>query len=147
PIEEATVASAASILATAPPKPVDRGDGLDGVPRRERSRADRPAPGARGGERRTRGPRRDGERDSVQRVADVGTGRKTHRKGKSPRTVAEDEWTPRGRPPRGAKPGPARAGKPTRSGRPSAKPGRRPAGAGAARPGRPARGNARRKKR
>src|SRR5690606_25472333 len=57
PIEEATVASAATVLAAAPPKPIDRGDGLDGVPRRERSRAERPrverpAPGARGGERR-----------------------------------------------------------------------------------------------
>src|SRR5690606_1736787 len=91
------------------------------------------------------GRRRDDER--VKRVADVGAGRKTHRKGKSPRTIAEDEWTPRGRPPRTGKPGQARAGKPARSGRPSAKPGRRPAGAGAARQGRPASGNANRKKR
>ena len=40
--------------------------------------------------------------------------------------------------------GQERPGAPARSGRPGAKPGRRPAGAGAARPGRPAGGNRRR---
>ena len=43
PIERATVATAAEVLRTQAPKPVDRGDGLDGVSRRERARAtDRP---------------------------------------------------------------------------------------------------------
>jgi len=43
PIERATVASVAAILGAAPPKPIDRGDDLDGVSRRERARAaDRP---------------------------------------------------------------------------------------------------------
>ena len=42
PIEAATVATAAQVLAATPPKPIDRGDGLDGVSRRERARADRP---------------------------------------------------------------------------------------------------------
>jgi len=132
PIEVASVATAGSILASAPPKPIDRGDGLDGVSRRERARAaDRPVRPAR--------PRRG-----------QGAG---HRKGESPRGVADAEWTPRPKPaPAGqGKPaaatgrnGQERAGAPARSGRPGAKPGRRPAGAGAARPGRPAGGNRRR---
>jgi superfamily II DNA/RNA helicase len=132
PIEPATVATAGSILASTPPKPIDRGDGLDGVSRRERARAaDRPV--------RPERPRRG-----------QGAG---HRKGESPRGVADTEWTPRPKPaPAGqGKPaaatgrnGQERAGAPARSGRPGAKPGRRPAGAGAARPGRPAGGNRRR---
>jgi superfamily II DNA/RNA helicase len=132
PIEAVTAASAAEQLGVAPPKPIDRGDGLDGVPRREQRRAD------------------------VERVADVGrpsAGRRkpTHRKGKSPRQVAEGDWVPRSksRKPAAAKgrTGQERAGSPARSGRPGAKPGRRPAGAGAARQGRPASGNARRRSR
>ena len=90
----------------------------------------------------------------VDRVADLGrpasTGRrKAHRKGASPRQVSEGDWTPRAKPgkPAAAKGrnGQERAGAPARSGRPGAKPGRRPAGAGAARPGRPAGGNGRRR--
>ena len=132
PIEAATVATAGSILASVPPKPIDRGDGLDGVSRRERARAaDRPT--------RPERPRRG-----------QGAG---HRKGDSPRGVADTEWTPRPKPAPAGQGQPAaatgrngqeRAGAPARSGRPGAKPGRRPAGAGAARPGRPAGGNRRR---
>ncbi len=133
PIETATVATAGSILASTPPKPIDRGDGLDGVSRRERARAaDRPE--------RPRGN---------QPVRGKG-----HRKGASPRAVAEAEWTPRPKPTRSGTPsathdrnGQGRAGAPARPGRPGAKPGRRPAGAGAARPGRPAGGNGRRRAR
>jgi superfamily II DNA/RNA helicase len=133
PVEAVTAATAAEALGVAPAKPVDRGDGLDGVPRRERPRAD------------------------VERVADVGRGgtggrrKPSHRKGTSPRQVAEADWTPRTKPrkPAAAKGrnGQARAGTPARAGRPGAKPGRRPAGAGAARPGRPAGGNGRRRSR
>ena len=135
PIEAATVATAASILASGPPKPIDRGDDLDGVSRRDRARAD------------------------VDRVSDLGRPaspgrRKAHRKGSSPRQVSENDWTPRAKPAKPGKPatstgrnGQERAGAPARSGRPGAKPGRRPAGAGAARPGRPAGGNARRRSR
>ncbi len=113
PIETATVATAASVLASAPPKPIDRGDGLDGVSRRERARAaDRPRP---------------------ERGAKPARG-KGHRKGASPRAVTEGEWTPRPKP---RKVGP-KAG---------AKPGRRPAGAGAARPGRRPAGSNRRRTR
>jgi hypothetical protein len=124
PIEAASVATAATILASAPPKTVDRGDGLDGVSRRERARAaDRP------------------ERSRQVRGAKRGKG---HRKGESPRKV-EGEWTPRPKPAASqGRNGQERAGAPARSGRPGAKPGRRPAGAGAARPGRPAGGNRRR---
>ena len=133
PIEAASVATAATILASAPPKHVDRGDGLDGVSRRERARAaDRP-------ER----PR------SSKPIRGKG-----HRKGESPRVVAEAEWTPRPKPAKTGEQsstpnrnGQGRAGAPARPGRPGAKPGRRPAGAGAARPGRPASGNARRRTR
>jgi superfamily II DNA/RNA helicase len=118
PIETATVATAGSLLAAMPAKPVDRGDGLDGVSRRERARAaDRP--------RQDRGT--------------TPAHGKGHRKGESPRTV-EGEWTPRPKPGKGQ----ARTGAPARAGRPGTKPGRRPAGAGAARPGRPASGNRRR---
>jgi len=130
PIEAATVATAASILASGPPKPIDRGDDLDGVSRRDRARAD------------------------VDRVSDLGRPssngrRKAHRKGASPRQVSENDWTPRAKPGKPAasqgRNGQERAGAPARSGRPGAKPGRRPAGAGAARSGRPAGGNARRR--
>ncbi len=38
PIEAATVATAATVLASTPPKPIDRGDDLDGVSRRDRAR-------------------------------------------------------------------------------------------------------------
>jgi superfamily II DNA/RNA helicase len=110
PIEAATAATAAQVLAATAPKPVDRGDGLDGVSRRERARAED-----------TGRPRQDRP------------GRKPHRKG---------QGQPKGQ--GQARNGQERAGAPARSGRPSAKPGRRPAGAGAARPGRPANGNARR---
>ena len=132
PIEAATVATAASVLASTPPKPIDRGDGLDGVSRREQPRA------------------------KVDRVSDLGRPapsgrRKAHRKGASPRQVSENDWTPRAKPGKPAaskgRNGQERAGAPTRSGRPGAKPGRRPAGAGAARQGGPAGGNARRRSR
>ena len=136
PIESVTAADAGERLGIAPPRPIDRGDGLDGVSRRERPRA------------------------KVERVAEVGrpaNGRRkpTHRKGASPRIVAEGEWTPRAKPRKPAaangRNGQERAGAPAekhpRSGRPGAKPGRRPAGAGAARKGRPAGGNARRRSR
>ena len=127
PIEAASVATAATILASAPPKPIDRGDGLDGVSRRERARAaDRPDR-----------PREDRSTKPVRG--------KGHRKGESPRAVAEAEWTPRPKP-KGHN-GQASAGAPARAGRPGAKPGRRPAGAGAARPGRPAGSNGRRRSR
>jgi superfamily II DNA/RNA helicase len=157
PIEAATVATAISLLGTAPPKPIDRGDGLDGVSRRERARAeDRPRQDRPG----------------------TAAGRKPHRKGQSPdgprrfessprdgrpTDASGNEWTPRSGKPAAGKPGKPgakrdmsprsgtsarndqdRAGTPARSGRPGAKPGRRPTGAGAARPGRPAGGNARR---
>ncbi|MEO6317867.1 MAG: DEAD/DEAH box helicase, partial [Acidimicrobiales bacterium] len=124
PIETATVATAATILGSAPPKPIDRGDDLDGVSRRERARADdRPE--------RSRGPK-------------PARGKGGHRKGESPRKV-EGDWTPRPKPATPTRNGQERSGAPARSGRPGAKPGRRPAGAGAARPGRPAGGNARRR--
>jgi len=130
PIEAASVATAATILASAPPKPIDRGDGLDGVSRRERARA---------AER----PERARQDRSTKPVRGKG-----HRKGESPRAVAEAEWTPRPKPAASqGRNGQDRAGAPARSGRPGAKPGRRPAGAGAARPGRPAGGNGRRRSR
>jgi superfamily II DNA/RNA helicase len=117
PIEAVTAANAADALGITPPKPIDRGDGLDGVPRRERSRP------------------------KVERVAEVGrpaTGRRkpTHRKGTSPRKVAEGEWTPRAKPATGARKGQARTGAPARSGHPGARPGRRPTGGTARRRGR-----------
>jgi len=124
PIEAATAATAADVLGAIPPKPLDRGDSLDGVSRRDRARAaDRPE--------RSRGPK-------------PARGKGGHRKGESPRAV-EGEWTPRPKPATPTRNGQDRAGAPARSGRPGAKPGRRPAGAGAARPGRPAGGNARRR--
>ena len=139
PIEAVTVADAGERLGIAPPTPLDRGDDLDGVSRRDQPRA------------------------KVERVVDLGrpaqSGRRKpgHRKGASPRQVAEADWTPRTKPAapaRSGKPaaskgrnGQERAGAPARSGRPGAKPGRRPAGAGAARQGRPAGGNARRRSR
>ena len=118
PIERATVATATSILASSPPKPIDRGDGLDGVSRRERARvADRPRP----------------ERQTHRKGASAGSG--TPKQGGQRRfeTKSHEGQDP--------------AGAPARSGRPGATPGRRPAGAGAARPGRPASGNARRRTR
>jgi superfamily II DNA/RNA helicase len=136
PIETASVATAATILASTPPKAIDRGDGLDGVSRRERARAeDRPRP-------------------------EGGPNRKPHRKGQNPRSASANgeraegqrrfESQSRDARPSGtgtpARDGQDRAGAPARSGRP-ATPGRRPAGAGAARPGRPASGNARRRTR
>ncbi|HEY9556053.1 MAG TPA: DEAD/DEAH box helicase, partial [Acidimicrobiales bacterium] len=63
PIEAATEATAAQLLAALPPKPVDRGDGLDGVSRRERARVERPD-----------GPRTDSRPGAKP-------GRKPHRKG------------------------------------------------------------------
>ena len=132
PIEAATVATAASVLASTPPKPIDRGDDLDGVSRRDRARATSTA-----------------SPTSVVRPRPVAAS--AHRKGASPRQVSENDWTPRAKPGKPAaskgRNGQERAGAPARSGRPGAKPGRRPAGAGAARPGRPAGGNARRRSR
>jgi superfamily II DNA/RNA helicase len=136
PIEDITVGNAGERLGIAPPKPIERGDGLDGVPRREQTRT------------------------RIERVAEVGRpagGRRkpNHRKGTSPRQVADGDWTPRAKPRKTAaahgRNGTERTGSSTddrpRSGRPGAKPGRRPAGAGAARPGRPAGGNGRRRSR
>jgi superfamily II DNA/RNA helicase len=150
PIEVATVATAATILASAPPKPIDRGDDLDGVSRRERARADdRPRP-ERTGHRKGQGGTSAGPKRQ--------DGRRFESKDARPASSGDSEWTPRGRAPRpagqnsstrGSAPsaanGQERAGTPARSGRPGAKPGRRPAGAGAARPGRPAGGNGRRR--
>ncbi|MET0728843.1 MAG: DEAD/DEAH box helicase [Acidimicrobiales bacterium] len=153
PIESATVATASTILAAAPPKPVGRGDDLDGVSRRERARADdRP---------RTTGPRpeRTGHRKGSTSSDGPRRFESSSRDGRPAEGRAADgEWTPRGKPPRKpqsrdgqprtsgapARNGQERSGAPARSGRPGVKPGRRPAGAGAARPGRPAGGSARR---
>jgi superfamily II DNA/RNA helicase len=118
PIEAATVATAATVLASAPPKPMDRGDELDGVSRRERARAE---------DRPVRGPR-------PERTGDNPRARKPHRKGGSSTTSGAAH---NGQ----ARTSQERAGAPARSGRPGAKATRRPAGAGAARPGRPASGN------
>jgi superfamily II DNA/RNA helicase len=145
PIEAASVATAATILASAPPKATDRGDGLDGVSRRERARAedrprqDRPSgskPGRkphRKGGFATRGNGEGGSRRFEQRDGSSGGGqdRTGGARGKQGRSGGQ------------ARNGQERAGAPARSGRPGAKPGRRPAGAGA-RSGRPAGGNARR---
>jgi superfamily II DNA/RNA helicase len=149
PIEQATVATAATILASAPPKPVDRGDGLDGVSRRERARAeDRPRQDRPSGAPRK--PHRKGSASGAPKTEGQRRFESSQRDGRPSEARASDgEWTPRGRPPRSGKPGAKatdRAGAPARSGRPAA-PGRRPAGAGAARPGRPAGGSARRKSR
>jgi superfamily II DNA/RNA helicase len=127
PIEAATIATAAQVLAATPPKPVDRGDGLDGVSRRERARRD--------------------PRDTV--AGQTRSSRKPHRKGGGPRAEVP---AAEARPARSGAAEPVRNGQeradaPARSGRPGAKPGRRPAGAGAARQGRPAGGNARRRSR
>ncbi len=134
PIETATVATAASVLASTPPKPIDRGDGLDGV-----------SPARAGPGRRSPPPERPRDRPAARG--------KGHRKGASPR-----RWPTASGPPPEAH-GPARrprhrvatdriapVPRPD-SGRPGAKPGRRPAGAGAARQGRPAGGNGRRRSR
>jgi len=138
PIEAATVATAATILAAAPPRVIDRGDGLDGVSRRDRARAE----------------------DRPRQERPGGPNRKPHRKGQNPRSAAAsgdrsegqrrfESQSRDGRPATGtpARNGQDRAGAPARSGRPSTTPGRRPAGAGSARPGRPASGNARRRTR
>jgi superfamily II DNA/RNA helicase len=127
PIEAATIATAGQVLAATPPKPIDRGDELDGVSRRERARRE--------------------PRDTV--AGQARSGRKPHRKGGGPRA---DAPTGEVRPARNGAGKPVRNGQeradtPARSGRPGAKPGRRPAGAGAARQGRPAGGNARRRSR
>jgi superfamily II DNA/RNA helicase len=138
PIEVASVATAATILASSPPKVIDRGDGLDGVSRRERARAE----------------------DRPRQERPGGPNRKPHRKGQNPRSASANgertegqrrfESQSRDGRPSGtgtpARNGQDRAGAPARSGRPAA-PGRRPAGAGSARPGRPASGNARRRTR
>ncbi len=77
PIEAATAATAADVLGAIPPRPLDRGDDLDGVSRRDRARAaERPE--------RSRGPK-------------PARGKGGHRKGESPRAV-EGEWTPRPKP-------------------------------------------------
>jgi superfamily II DNA/RNA helicase len=158
PIEAATVATVATILASSPPRPIDRGDGLDGVSRRERARADdRPVPtGAR--------PERKGHRKGASpRGATPKPAGQRRFEGQSrdgrPSDAPGGDWKPRGTrsastsrdgQPRNGSParnGQERSGAPARSGRPGATPGRRPAGAGAARPGRPAGGNARRRTR
>src|SRR3546814_6018063 len=77
PIEAATEATAAQLLAALPPKPVDRGDGLDGVSRRARARVQRPD-GPRTGSRRGANPgrkphRKDGfaTRRSEENTCDI----------------------------------------------------------------------------
>jgi len=138
PIETATAATAAEVLVAAAPRPVDRGDGLDGVPRFEQARADRPRPT---GDRPARGRDDRRERAEGKRRRDLpsrgraerspGPRRSTHRKGADPRSFGEDEWVPRQdqQPSRPAKPGkgrtsatrssnPSRSGQPT-SGRPA----------------------------
>ncbi|MDP1819586.1 MAG: DEAD/DEAH box helicase [Acidimicrobiales bacterium] len=135
PIEVATVATAADVLAATPPKPMARDDDLDGVSRRERARAERPDRPT--GPRPSRQPHRKGgaetraKGDGRGRPSEAGAGGAGARGGQA-RTDGQ------------ARNGQGRAGAPARSGRPGAKPGRRPAGAGSARPGRPAGGNARR---
>ncbi|MEX2294324.1 MAG: DEAD/DEAH box helicase [Acidimicrobiales bacterium] len=130
PIERATVATVASVLGAAPPKPVDRGDGLDGVSRRERARAaDRPRP-----ERQSHRKGKGAASKSTSKRRFESQSRDGGPTGDTPRTGS-------------ARNGQDRADVPARSGRPGAKPGRRPAGAGAALPGRPASGNARRRTR
>ncbi len=151
PIERATVATAASILASTPPQPISRGDDLDGVSRRERARADgRPASDRPSGPG-SRKPHRKGSTSGAPKTEGQRRFESQKRDGRpSEARTAEGEWTPRGRPPRsGSKPSAnntERAGAPARSGRPAA-PGRRPAGSGSARPGRPTSGNARRNSR
>jgi superfamily II DNA/RNA helicase len=165
PIEAATVATAATILAAAPPKVIDRGDGLDGVSRRDRARAeDRPRQERSGGPNRK--PHRKGQ--NPRSAAASGQRSEGQRRFESQSRDGRSTGTP-------ASNGQDRAGTPARSGRPSATPGRRPAGgkarrqaspwaqrpgwpdevapqgsgapSPAARPGRPASGNARRRTR
>ena len=131
PLEPATAGAVGELLAHLPPAPIDRGDGLDGVSRREQPR---PA--------RTDGPpaRRRNRRETVAGQAprrDAGLGR-----GAAPAKAAGD--SPRPASGRGK---PATTTSRSGGGTPSAKPGRRPAGAGAAHQGRPARGGARRRSR
>jgi superfamily II DNA/RNA helicase len=144
PIETATVETAASVLASAPPKPIDRGDGLDGVSRRERARAERPERPT--GPKPTRKPHRKG--GSGTRTD--GASRRFEQRDGRPSSGEDRTGGSRGAQGRTggqARNGQERAGAPARSGRPGGKPGRRPAGAGAARPGRPAGGGGRRRSR
>jgi len=135
PLETATVATAADVLGAAPPRPVSRGDGLDGVSRREQARAAGPRRVARpGGERAAGDARRQhGSGDGhTSRARSEGSGG-ARRSSDGRQDTSKDRQ--------------GRAAQPARPGRPSAKPGRRPAGAGAARSGRPAGGNGRRRSR
>jgi superfamily II DNA/RNA helicase len=118
PIEDATAASAATVLASAAPKPMPRGDDLDGVSRRERARADLPPRSPRPTEK-PRGARsaRIERDDRPARPGDTPRSRKPHRKGQA-----------------------TAAGAPGRGPKPASKPGRPTAKAGAGRPGRPAAG-------
>jgi superfamily II DNA/RNA helicase len=83
--EPVTPATAVALLGTTPRKPVDRGDGLDGVSRREVARARPSAKPARNG------------RDTVAGQAQPERTRKPHRKGTSARA---------GAPTRAGRPGP-----------------------------------------
>jgi len=102
PIEVATTATAGDLLGIEAPKPVDRGDGLDGVPRRDRPRADRPGRGPR--------PARQGERSRDDRPARPARAERDDRRGpraerddrRSGRPEREDRWSPGERPERTA---------------------------------------------
>ena len=153
PIEVATAATAAEVLEATAPQPIDRGDGLDGVPRFEQARADRSRPtrgragrGSDGGRERTSGQRKRRDvpaRDRSARAerAPGGSSRRTHRKGADPRSFSDDEWVPRQDQPSGrpAKPGrtsPPRSSTSSRSGKPTSA---RPARNGQERAGSPVR--------
>ena len=124
PIEAATVATAASILAVPAPQ-------ADRPGRRPRRRL---PPGAGPGGRTP--PPGSWARSRC-------AARATARARARARSRASGPLDPKPAASQGRN-GQERAGAPARSGRPGAKPGRRPAGAGAARPGRPAGGNGRR---
>jgi superfamily II DNA/RNA helicase len=139
PLEPATAARVEEILATVPPAPVDRGDGLDGVSRREQPRPGRVGSGA-GTAAGNGGGRRHTRRDTVAGQAPRDADRRGQRAAGAPRPTEGGGTRAGGR----AKP----AASTSRSGgAPSAQPTRRPAGAGAGRPGRPARSGSRRRSR
>jgi superfamily II DNA/RNA helicase len=101
PLEPVTATSVADVLGGAAPKPIDRGDGLDGVSRREVARAERP-------------PRHN--RPKVERVSDQG-----RRTSGGPGTSGQQ--TPKRKPHRKGQ----GQGGPTSAGQPGARSGRKPA--------------------
>jgi superfamily II DNA/RNA helicase len=122
PIEDATAETAATVLTAAAPKPMPRGDDLDGVSRRERARADLPA----------KGPRRDDKPRGAHSA-------RIERDERPARPAREDRagQTPRSRKPHRKGQGPTTAAAPSRGPKPASKPGRPGAKATAGRPGRP----------